>query len=294
MIKPQVIGIGLNGLVGSRIAELLKDQIEFIPLGRSTGLDITNPQTLKVFHDYPNADFVLNLAAKADVDGCEKDKELEELGDAWKMNVQGAENVANASLEAGKKLIYISTDFVFDGEKAEGDSYSEQDPPNPINWYGVTKHEGEKRVQESGVDHIILRLAYPFRAKFEQKEDFVRFIKGRLEKGVEIKIVSDQIFCPTFLDDFAQAVGILTEKDASGIFHAVGGDSITPYATSLVIAETFGLDKSLIAKTTREEFFKDRAPRPFNLSLSNDKIKELGVKMRGFEESLQSVKSQLQ
>ena len=293
MIKPQVIGIGLNGLVGSRIAELLEDKIEFIPLGRSTGLDITNPQSLEVFHDYPNADFVLNLAAKADVDGCEKDKDQKESGEAWKMNVQGAENVANASLSFGKKLIYISTDFVFDGEKAEGESYTEEDAPNPINWYANTKYEGEKRVTESGVDHIILRLAYPFRSSFEPKKDFVKVIKERLEQRLETKIVTDQIFCPTFLDDFALAFEKLAEEDASGIYHTVG-ESISSLDAAMLISDVFGLDKSLIIKTTREEFFKDRAPRPFNLSLSNDKIRELGVKMRGFEESLQSIKSQLQ
>jgi len=294
MNKPQIIGIGISGLVGSRITQILEYKFEFIPFGISNGVDITKPETLKKLSDYPNADFVLHLAAKADVDGCEKDKNQEEHGEAWKVNVLGTKNVAEACMEAGKKIIYISTDFVFDGEKKQGEIYSEEDAPNPTNWYGFTKYEGEVEVDESGVDYLILRLAYPFRAEYEPKKDFVRFIKSRLEDGIETKIVTDHIFCPTFIDDFAIAIGKLLTLDASGVCHVVGGESITPYDASILIADAFGLDKSLISKTTREEFFSNRAPRPFNLALSNAKIEKLGVKMKGFEESLQVIKSQLQ
>jgi len=294
MNNPQVIGIGLNGLVGSRITQFLENEIDFISLGKSNGVDITKPETLASINDYPNADIVLLLAAKTDVDDCEKDKDQGELGDSWKINVEGTSNVVKAAGEAGKKLIYISTDFVFDGEKKEGDSYVEEDAINPVNWYGFTKYEGEKKVEESGVDFLIVRPAYPFRAEFEAKKDFFRFIKDRLEKAVETRMVTDHIFCPTFIDDFALALKELIKNDASGIFHAVGGESLTPHEASLIIADVFELDKNLISKITREEFFKDRAKRPFNLSLSNDKIEKLGVKMRGFEESLQVIKSQLQ
>jgi dTDP-4-dehydrorhamnose reductase len=294
MNNPQVIGIGLNGLVGSRIVQVLDNEIDFVSLSKSNGIDITKPETLASINDYPNADFVLLLAAKTDVDSCEKDKELDHAGDAWKINVEGVFNVAKVAEEVGKKLIYVSTDFVFEGEKNEGDSYGEEDTPNPLNWYGLTKYEGEKRVEESGADYLIVRPAYPFRAEFEVKKDFFRFIKERLETGIETKMVTDHIFCPTFIDDFAIALKKLIDSDATGTYHAVGGESITPYEAALKIAEVFELDKNLILKTTREEFFKDRAPRPFNLSLSNAKIEKLGVKMRGFEESLQVIKSQLQ
>lgn len=292
--KYQAIGIGLNGLVGSRITEILSDRIEFIPMSSSTGVDITKPESLTVIKEYPKADFILHLAAKADVDGCEKDKELGENGEAWKINVSGSANVAQITRETGKKVIYISTDFVFDGEKPEGAEYSETDLPNPINWYARTKFEGERKVEESGADFVILRLAYPYRAQFDSKPDFMRAIKNRLEQGQSIKGVTDHIFCPTFIDDLALAVGKLIENDATGIYHAVGSERLSPYEAAIKIAEVFNLDKSLISKTTREEFFKDRAPRPFNLALSNAKIKELGIKMRGFEECLHLIKSELQ
>ncbi len=292
-MKQKIIGLGLNGLVGSRITELLGDQYDFISLSRSTGIDITNPESLTILKNYTDAKFVLQLSAKADVDACEKDKEQGEEGEAWKINVEGTKNVAVICRELGKKIIYISTDFVFDGKKEKGDSYSEEDIPNPINWYSKTKYEGEKRVEESGAPYIVLRLAFPYRACFEPKKDFVRAIIDALKNGNQIKGVTDQIFCPTLIDDIAYALDSLVKNDATGIYHAVGSESLTPYEASMKIAENFGFDKGLITQITRDEFFKDRAPRPFNLQLRNAKIEQLGVKMKGFSEGLIEIKSQL-
>lgn len=292
--KPQVIGIGLNGLVGSRITEILSERIEFIPMSSSTGVDITKPETLTTIKDYPNADFILHMAAKTDVDGCEKDKELGESGDAWKINVDGTAHVAEIARETGKKIIYISTDFVFNGEKPKGEEYTEEDQGDPVNWYAMTKFEGERKIEESGADFLVLRIAYPYRAQFDVKPDFMRAIKNRLEQGQPVKGVTDHVFCPTFIDDVATSLGVLIENDSSGIYHAVGSERLSPYEAALKIAEVFDLDKSLISETTREEFFAGRAPRPFNLALSNAKIKELGVNMKGFEEALHIIKSHLQ
>ena len=293
MDKPQIIGLGLNGLVGSRITELLKDKYDFVGLSRSTGVDITDAESLIKLKEFPDAKFVLQFSAKADVDACEKDKVLGEEGEAWKINVEGTKNVSEICRELGKKIIYISTDFVFDGEKEKGDSYSEIDTPNPINWYSKTKYEGEKRVEESGAPYIILRLAFPYRAEFEPKKDFVRAIIDTLKNGNQIKGVTDQIFCPTLIDDISLVIDSLIKNDAKGIYHAVGSEALTPYDAALKIAETFEFDSSLITEITREEFFKDRAPRPFNLQLRNAKIDQLGVKMKGFSEGLIEIKSQL-
>lgn len=294
MDKPQIIGLGLSGLVGSRITELLSDQFEFINLGRKNGVDITDPISLTKIKDFEKADYILHMAAKTDVDACEKDKNLEQSGEAWKINTEGTKNVAEICRETGKKIIYISTDFVFDGEKPEGEFYSEEDQPNPVNWYARTKYEGEKAVEGSGTDYIIVRPGYPYRASFDEKIDFMRTIKLKLERGEEIKAVTDHIFCPTFIDDFGKVLEVLIKNDVSGIYHAVGNQALSPYEATIAIAKVFGLPKNLITKTTREEFFKDAAPRPYNLALANAKIEQIGVKMKGFEEGLLAVKSQLQ
>ena len=293
MDKPQIIGIGIEGLIGSRIRELLKNEFDFISLGISQGVNVTNPATLVRIKDYKESNFVLHLAAKTDVDSCEKDKHLKEAGASWKINVEGAKNVAEICREMGKKIIYFSTDIIFDGKKPEGQSYSEEDQPNPINWYGETKYQGEIEIEQSGADYIILRTAYPYRASFKEKKDFFRNIKDNLEEDKKIKTIVDQFFCPTFIDDIAAAVKTLVINDSMGIYHVVGSEPITPFGAAQRIAEEFGLERGLISKTTREQFFKNRAPRPFNSSLRNDKIAKLGVYMRGFEEGLREIKKQL-
>ena len=105
--------------------------------------------------------------------------------------------------------------------------------------------------------------------------------------------VSDRIMTPTFIDDIAKALDVLMKNEALGIFHVVGSQYISPFDTALSIADTFGFDKSLVQKTTREEYFRNRAPRPFYLALKNDKIQKLGLKMKTFEEGILEIKKQL-
>jgi len=285
----KILGTGLDGLVGSRIVELLKDKHEFENLSISTGVNITDRDVILEKIKTSDAQIVLHLAAKTNVDGCEKDKALGEDGEAWKINVGGTKNIADACSQTNKKLIYISTDFVFDGNK---EVYSEEDIPNPINWYAKTKYEGEKVVQASKIPWIIVRIAYPYRAVFERL-DFARAILRRLQEGFPIAAIKDHIFTPTYIDDIASAFDMLISKNSQGVFHVVGNQSLTPYDAALLVAKTFDFDQNLISKTTREEFFKDRARRPFQLRLKNDKITKLSVRMRTFEQGLREIKSQI-
>lgn len=288
----KILGTGMRGLIGSRMQELLGDIYEFENIDRSSGVDITDKEkTLEVIKS-SDATVVLHMAAKTDVDGCEEDKSLGAIGDAWKINVEGTQNVVNACFQSGKKIIFISTDFVFDGNIETGQFYKEEDIPNPLNWYAQTKYEGEKIVQSLTSSWIIARLAYPYRASFE-KNDFVRAIIGRLAKSQEVSAIVDHIFTPTFIDDIAFALDALLRNDLRGIYHVVGSQCLTPYEAAIRIAKKFNLDESLVGKITREEFFKDRAERPFSLALKNDKIEKLGVKMKSFDEGLIEMRKQL-
>lgn len=284
----KVLGTGLNGLVGSRVIELLGSKYEFENLSRSTGIDIGDREGVLKKITSSNASLVLHLAAKTNVDACELDKSLGENGEAWKINVLGTQNIADACLQSNKKLIYISTDFVFDGAK---DVYGEEDIPNPINWYAQTKYEGEKIVQGLKTPWIIIRIAYPYRANFE-RVDFVRAILKRFQDGLSVSAVTDHIFTPTFIDDIAFALDVLIKNNSTGIFHAVGSQSLAPFDAAKLIAETFGFDQNKITPVTRAEFFKNRAPRPFQLRVKNDKIRGLGINMRTFEEGLQEILKQ--
>jgi len=285
----KILGTGLTGLVGSRIVELLSAKYEFENISRSTGVDIKNKESVFSAISVSDAQIVFHLAAKTDVDECEVDKPLGENGEAWKINVEGARNVAEACLQANKKLIYISTDFVFDGTK---ENYSETDTPGPVNWYAQTKYEGEKIVQNLKTPWIIARIAYPYRADFV-KPDFFRAILTRLKNNEPVSAVTDHIFTPTFIDDIASALDVLIDNSSQGIFHVVGSQSLTPFEAANLIADEFKLDKSKINKTTRVEFFNNRAPRPFQLSLKNDKITKLGVSMKRLEDGLREVKAQI-
>lgn len=284
----KILGTGLTGLVGSRIVELLGNKYDFENLSRSSGFNITDKNQVLEKIKNSNAQIVLHLAAKTDVDGCEKDKILGQEGGAWKINVEGTRNVAEVCQATNKKLIYISTDFVFDGTNPPAGGYSEEDIPNPINWYAKTKYEGEKIVQNLKTPWMIIRIAYPYRSQFERL-DFARAILNRLKEGFPIAAVTDHIFTPTYIDDIASVFDILIEKNSQGIFHVVGSQHLTPFDASLLIAKEFGLDSSKITKTTRAEFFNNRAPRPFQLALKNDKIEKLGIKMKTFEEGLREI-----
>lgn len=281
----RILGTGMSGLLGDRISSVLSD-FEFTSVSRTTGVDVTDINSLRPhILEFPG-EYVLHMAAKADVDGCEKDREQGEEGEAWKINVIGTKNVAELCHEAGKKMIYISTDFVFNGEKPEGEVYTEEDVPSPINWYGETKFQGENEIRKSGVEHIILRIAYPYGPSNAPKKDFVRIIAGRLQENLPIKGVTDHIFVPTYIDDIAMAIRAVIEKKALGLFHAVGSTALSPYDAAVLIAKIVGVDPEVIGVTTRAEYFANKATRPFNLHLSNAKIINLGVTMRPFEEGL--------
>lgn len=290
--KPSVLLIGASGLIGSRLVELFKGKYLTESQGITTGVDITDPETLSPISD-SKSQTVIHLAAKTDVDGCESDKLLGEDGESWRINVDGARNVAKICRETGKKMIYFSTDFVFNGEKKPGESYSEEDRPDPLSWYAKTKYEGELAVQSEADNHIILRTAYPYRADFPEKKDFVRAIRSALEEGREVRGITDHIMCPTFIDDMAHAISALIDQDKTGTFHMSGSTPLTPYDAAREIAREFSLEGDLIQKTTREEFFKGRAVRPFNINMKNDKIRKLGVTMNTFSDGLALMHSQL-
>lgn len=288
-MKTPIIGTGISGLVGSRIQELLGTEFDFTDLSLSTGIDITNADHVLSAFENSSASVVLHMAAKTDVDGCEDDKIHGEEGQAWMVNVAGTQNIIEAAKKSNKRVIYISTDFVFDGTK---DYYAEDDEVNPVNWYGVTKSEGEKLIKEADISYTIVRLAYPYRAFFEPKLDFVRRVISSAAKKEKIFALTDHIFTPTFIDDLAEALRLILHKNLIDTYHFVGSQSLTPKDAIDLILNKFGL-KAEIAQITREIYFKNRAFRPFKLALKNDKITKLGVKMKRFDEGLDKLSRQL-
>ncbi len=235
---------------------------------------------------------VLHMAAKTDVEECEQDKTLGRGGEAWMLNVEGVRNVASACERSGKQLIYISTDFVFGDQPVPEGGFSEQDAPCPMNWYGQTKYEAEKIVQQMRTPWLIMRIAYPYRAKHSRK-DFVRTFLTLLQQGKHLKLVTHHLMNPTFIDDIAFAIDTLIRRQATGIYHVAGSQPLSPYEAGLAVAELFSLDRSLIGSSNRTDYFRNWAARPANLSMNSTKAGRLGIRMRTFYDGLQEFQEQL-
>lgn len=286
-----LLGTGLSGLVGSRVVELLPTHI-FEDISRKTGTDIVNPQAVFDRIHASSSKVILHMAAYTNVDQAEIDKPQDKESNAWKINVEGTKNVLEAAEKTGKKVIYISTDMVFPGDKELPGKYTENEEKGPVNWYARTKYEAEKLVMQSASPWVILRIAYPYRAHFV-KNDSLRIFLSKLQNNEPVRAVTDHYFTPTFIDDLAKIIDFFVQENVTGIFHAGGAQTMSPYEIAQKVAHTFGLDTSLISQITREKFFQGKAQRPFNLSLNNDKIKSLGLKLSSFDEGLEAVKNQL-
>ena len=288
----KILGTGLNGLIGSRIVELNKDKHTFQNISRSTGVDITDYSSVLNAISSSDAKVVFHAAANTDVKAAEKEKDLGQESQSWKINVIGTQNVAKACSQTGKKLIHISTDMVIGGDIMPKGGFREDAALNPLSFYAVTKSEAEKIVQSLSTPWVIMRTAYPYRASFE-KPDFVRFFKQWLTEKKPISVLIDRIISPTFIDDLANAFDVLVEKEALGIYHTVGSQIVSVYEAVVLIAKAFNLDTKLIGKTTRKEFLVSRPPEPFSSALNNDKIRKLGVNMHTFEQGLEIIKTQI-
>lgn len=296
MEKMKIIGTGLSGLVGSRIREVLANEFNFVNFSLGAGIDILDFSLLeKEFKKHSDVLAVLHLAAFTDTNAAWKQRG-DKTGSCYQLNVEGTKNIVRLCRTYGKKLIYFSTDFVFDGKK-EG-VYTEKDEPNPTGWYGQTKYLGEKEVKRAGVLATILRIAFPFRAKFGIKKDIVRkLIEGFRNKSL-YPLFADQIITPTFIDDIALGVGFFLKNDLKGIFHLVGSTPLSPYRMGQEIAEVFGFEQKLARKGSLEEYQRGLpfGSRPWqkSLALSNQKVKSLGIKMKSFRKALLVVKKQME
>jgi len=296
MNKPKIIGTGLSGLVGSRIVELLKDKFEFIDFSMDTGFNILDNDNLsKAFELNKDAVAVIHMAAFTDTNAAWEQRG-DKSGICYQLNVQGTQNILDLAKKYNQYLIYISTDFIFDGAKST--PYTESDPPSPIEWYGETKYLGEKVILDSGYQNYnISRITYPYRAKFDNKVDIIRKVLTKLQNNEEVKMFSDQICTYTFIDDIATALGYFLENKTIGTYHLVGSSSHSPYEMCLEVAKVFGLNQELISASSLDEYIKSQpeGSRPWQKTLitSNQKAVSLGIKFKTLTEGLEEIKKQI-
>ena len=293
-MKQKIIGTGLSGLVGSRIVKLLSDKYEFIDFSLDTNVNILDRENLTAaFEKNQDAVAVLHMAAFTDTTAAWEQKG-DRTGICYQLNVEGTKNILELARKYNQYLIYISTDFVFDGTQTT--PYTEDDIPNPIEWYGETKYLGEKVVSESGHPAAIVRITYPYRADFAAKPDIVHKVLAKLQNGEVVKMFSDQICTYTFIDDIANGLNKILELKPRGIYHLVGSSSHSPYDMAKLVAEVFGYNQNLVQPSSLDEYIKSQPEnsRPWQkyLITSNQKVKDLGIEMRTLKEGLTEIKLQ--
>lgn len=292
-MKTQVLGTGLTGLVGSRLVEMFEDKYEFLNMDLSTNVDITDPQAIENFiKKYPDAKTLIHLAAFTNVNEA-FDQADDEKGTCYKVNVDGTKNIVNSCKKHDIYLIHISTDFVFSGNKTT--PYTEDDPRDPIEWYGKTKAMAEELVESGLSSYSIARLGYPLRAKYDAKPHMLTKTLQGLESGKLYPQFSDMIITPTYVDDLAKSLDKIIELHPTGIYHLHGSTSLSPFELSKKIAKMFGHDPSVIKEGSLKEYQKS-SDRPYQAYLRMDNSKtqrELGIKLKNIEEILADIKSQL-
>ncbi len=292
MDRRKVLLITSTGLVGGNLLKVLENKnfsiIEsFYPAvetGKGVGIDITNNADLKKVFQENKPDIVVLNAALTHVDLCEENNEL-----AKKINIEGTRNVALNCNEFNSKLVFFSSDYVFDGNNGP---YSEDDPTNPISYYGVTKLEGEKLIKQLVKDYLIIRTTVVFGFEKLGKNFCYRLI-NTLKQGQKINIPQDQIGNPTYAYNLAQVVVELLEKKQTGIFNVVGKDLVDRYQFALAVCQEFGLDSTLMNPIKTSDL-NQKAKRPLKAGLKVEKAEKiLETKILGVEESLKLFKKEL-
>ena len=297
----KILITGSNGLLGQKLVKLLanKDNVELLATSKGVNrvndtsgyqyksLDITNKEeVLSIVNGFrPNA--IINTAAMTNVDACESDKEL-----CWDLNVNAVKYFIEASEKNDSHLIHLSTDFVFDGEEGP---YKEGDQPNPLSYYGESKHEAEKLLQASNIKWSIARTIIVYGIVDDMsRSNIVLWAKEALEKGNPLTIVDDQFRSPTLAEDLAMGCWLIAKKEAQGIFHLSGKDVMSIIDLVYNVADFYGLDKSIVTPI-KSASLNQAAKRPPKTGFILDKaINDLGFNPLNFEEGLTELTKQLE
>ena len=300
-MKKKILVIGGSSLLGYKLLSNTNN-FEFYASYNKNLINLKNIETLKI--DITNEkncekilnlkpDIIINTAAITNVDYCEKFEK-----NAFDVNVTGTKNIAKIAEKLGSKLINISTDAVFSGNKK---FYAEEDRPNPISVYGKTKLESEKIISKVN-DSVILRPSVLFgwipfeyiktRDESRKTMNFGLWIIDQLYKNNKMSIVNDQINTPTLADNLAENIIEIIKKDLTGTFHLSGLSCISRLDFSKKIAKTFGYSDNLISSISSEKL-KQIAPRTLESCLKCHKIVQNGVNLLNIDQSIEKMYNQI-
>ncbi|MDF2635460.1 MAG: rmlD 1 [Pelosinus sp.] len=268
----KILVTGANGQLGREIAR--QGRGHELLLTDADTLDITNGEAVNSYFSAIKPQVVIHCAAYTNVDGAEVD-----LDRAFRVNVVGAQNIAAGCLEAGARMVYVSTDYVFDGEIQE--PYREFDPVNPQSVYGHTKWQGEEMVRQILGRHFIVRTAW----LYGDGNNFVRTMLKLAQTNDTLRVVHDQVGTPTSTVDLARAIFKLVSSNAYGTYHATCQGQCSWYEFACEIFRQSGSEVKVIPVTS-EEFVRP-AKRPKHSVLDNYMLRmTVGDPMREWQEAL--------
>jgi dTDP-4-dehydrorhamnose reductase len=289
-----VLVLGGTGLLGKALVESCPKDVEVcathlrdLPAeflsSRLTRLDVTDrEETLRVFEEV-RPDAVVHLAGVGSVDFAEQNQCA-----AWGVNVGGTQHVIEACRRLGAKLIFVSSNAVFDGHCPP---YDEKAVRRPVNYYGQLKVEAEDAVRSSGLHHAVVRaiLMYGWHYSHARENPATMWIR-LLREGKSVKVVNDRYWQPLYVEDCANLIWRILEKDKTGVFNISGPDRLSLFEFALHTAKVFDLDSTLI-EPVPSDYFPTIAPRPEDTSFVVEKIrKELGIEPVGIAAGLERMK----
>ncbi|MCR5260715.1 MAG: dTDP-4-dehydrorhamnose reductase [Candidatus Gastranaerophilales bacterium] len=256
----KILVTGAKGMLGHDLCPTLEDAGFEVFETDLHNLDITNPEQVEKVLTAEKPDAVVHCAAYTNVNKAEEDTET-----AMKINEGGTENLAKTCAKLDIPIVYISTDYVFDGTKKE--AYLPYDKPNPLNAYGLTKLKGEEAVQRHCTKFYITRTSWLYGL---HGKNFVETMISLADKP-ELKVVDDQIGCPTWTQELADGITtLLTEEAPFGIYHICGSGKTSWYGFAKEIFELAGLKVNLLPCKSDE--FPSPAKRPQYSVMYNDNI----------------------
>ena len=263
---------GASGLLGKALMREWRGD-ELTGLGQRDG-DIRNAQQVQAAVQHTSPEWIVLAAAYTDVDGCESNREL-----AFAVNRDGAVNVANAAKQLGAKLLFFSTDYVFDGKKTS--PYEISDARNPQSVYGRTKAEAEARLLDLMPACCVLRTSWLFGTGGKCFPDTILKLAA---SRATLDVVNDQRGSPTYTVDLARALMQLCRKGASGIVHATNAGDCTWFEFAREIVRHAGLSTQV--RPVSSEQMARPAPRPANSVLSPESLHSFGIEIPDWHDAL--------
>jgi dTDP-4-dehydrorhamnose reductase len=290
----KILITGANGFLGHYLVKQLLDKKHVIiatgkgdcrlpHIGNSgfeyVEMDFTDPFMVHdVFGKY-QPEVVIHAGAMSKPDECELQQ-----WQAYLTNVEGTVTLLLNAEEQKSFFVFVSTDFIFDGERG---MYVEEDVAAPVNFYGKTKTEAEEAVKEYEYGWAIARTVLVYGKPLAGRSNILSIVKEKLEKGEEYSVVNDQVRTPTYVEDLAAGIIAIIEKKARGVYHLSGCDVLTPYEMACKTAEYLHLNKSLIKKVTAASFIQPAKRPPKTGFVIEKAITELGFAPVSFEKGLQ-------